>query len=189
MKKMKGASSMEYSAERGLSLLKKGKKGLVRVVFSRAGIVTILLLLQMFFLGVLGFRFSEYIPHVFGSSVLISFTMALVMINSKMEPSSIIMWLMIMILMPVFGMLLFWYTKSELGHRALKGRLNQILKETSGKIVQNQEVLDSLKQDSPDTASLANYLYSCGSFPVYRDTQTRYFSSGEQKFEALLKEL
>ncbi len=180
---------MEYSAERGLSLLKKGKKGLVRVVFSRAGIVTILLLLQMFFLGVLGFRFSEYLPHVFGSSVLISFTMALVMINSKMEPSSIIMWLMIMILMPVFGVLLFWYTKSELGHRALKGRLNQILKETSGKIVQNQEVLDSLKQDSPDTASLANYLYSCGSFPVYRDTQTRYFSSGEQKFEALLKEL
>ena len=180
---------MEYSAERGLSLLKKGKKGLIRVVFSRAGIVTILLLVQLAFLVILGLRFSEFLPHLFGSSVFISFMMALFMINSKMEPSSIIMWLMIMILMPVFGVLLFWYTKSELGHRALKGRLNQVLQETNQEIMQDQDVISDLKKNSPETAALVHYLNSVGCFPVYRDTKTTYFSSGEEKFEALLKQL
>ena len=180
---------MEYSTERGLSLLKKGKKGLMRVVFSRAGVVTLLLLVQIVFLVSLGLRFSEFLPHLFGSSVVISFAMVLVMINSRMEPSSIIMWLMIIILMPVFGVLLFWYTKSELGHRTLTERLNQILNETCHEITQNQDDFKELKKQSPETASLANYLLSCGNFPVYHHCESVYFSSGEQKFKALLKEL
>ena len=161
---MKGVLKMEYSTERGLSLLKKGKKGLMRVVFSRAGVVTLLLLVQIVFLVSLGLRFSEFLPHLFGSSVVISFAMVLVMINSRMEPSSIIMWLMIIILMPVFGVLLFWYTKSELGHRTLTERLNQILNETCHEITQNQDDFKELKKQSPETASLANYLLSCGNF-------------------------
>ncbi len=180
---------MEYSTERGLSLLKKGKTGLMRIVFSRAGIITILLLVQFGFLITLGIRFSEYLPHLFGSSVVISFAMALVMINSNMEPSSIIMWLILMILMPVFGVLMFWYTKSELGHRALKDRLNKVLDSTKDQLKQDEAVLSALKRKSPETASLAHYLSTTGSFPVYQSTQTTYFSSGEEKFDALLKEL
>lgn len=180
---------MEYDTEKGLSLLKKGKRGLIRVVFSRAGIITLLVIVQMGFLIALGLRFSEFLPHVFGSSVIISFTMGLVMINSKMEPSSIIMWLMIMILMPVFGVLLFWYTRSEVGHRALKAVLNRILDLTEYEIVQDEQVLNCLDVESAETASLSRYIMKCGSFPVYRNTETMYFDSGEAKFEALLKEL
>lgn len=180
---------MEYSTERGLSLLKKGKTGLMRIIFSRAGIVTILLLVQFGFLVTLGIRFSEFLPHLFGSSVVISFAMALVMINSNMEPSSIIMWLILIILMPVFGVLMFWYTKSELGYRALKERLNTVLNETKDQLVQNETVLNQLKNDSPETASLAHYLRTTGSFFVYQSTKTTYFSSGEEKFAALLQEL
>jgi len=53
---------MEYDSEKGLSLLKKGKKGLLRMVFSRAGIITVLLLIQFGVLIVWGLRFSEYLP-------------------------------------------------------------------------------------------------------------------------------
>lgn len=180
---------MEYDSEKGLSLLKKGKKGLLRMVFSRAGVISVLLLIQFGVLIVWGLRFSEYLPHLMGSTVVISFAMALVMINSKMEPSSIIMWLIIIVLMPVFGVLMFWYTKSELGHRALKTRLNHVLDKTKDLIHQDQKVFDSLQKKSLSTASLANYLSACGSFPVYSNTEVSYFSSGEEKFEALLKEL
>ena len=156
---------MEYDSEKGLSLLKKGKKGLLRMVFSRAGVISVLLLIQFGVLIVWGLRFSEYLPHLMGSTVVISFAMALVMINSKMEPSSIIMWLIIIVLTPVFGVLMFWYTKSELGHRALKTRLNHVLDETKDLIHQDQKVFDSLQKKSLSTASLANYLSACGSFP------------------------
>ena len=180
---------MEYDSEKGLSLLKKSKKSLMRVVFSRAGILATLLLIQIGFLITLGLRFSEYLPHLFGSAVVISFSMALVMINSKMDPSSIIMWLIIMILMPVFGVLLFWYTRSELGHRALKERLNHILCQTHTMIHQEESVLEQLSSESQETASLVRYLSKCGSFPVYDQTEVQYFKSGEEKFEVLLQEL
>lgn len=186
---IQGGLLMEYDTEKGLSLIKKGKRGLIRVLFSRVGVITLLMLIQLGVLIVLGLRFSEVLPHVFGSSVAISFFMGLVMINSKMESSSIIMWLMIMLLMPVFGVLLFWYTRSELGHRALKQHLNNILEVTQHEIVQDPQVLDQLKQQSSDTASLASYLLKCGSFPVYQNTDVVYFKSGEEKFEALQREL
>ena len=135
---------MEYDTEKGLSLIKKGKRGLIRVLFSRVGVITLLMLIQLGVLIVLGLRFSEVLHHVFGCSVAISFFMGLVMINSKMESSSIIMWLMIMLVMPVFGVLLFWYTKSELGHRALKQHLNNILEITQHEITQDPEVFEQL---------------------------------------------
>ena len=180
---------MVYDAEKGLSLIHKGKRGIMRVVFSRVGIITLLMLIQLGVLIMLGLRFSEVLPHLFGSSVIISFFMGLVMINSKMEPPSIIMWLMIMLLMPVFGVLLFWYTKSEFGHRALKHHLNNILNATQNQIQQDVQVVQQLEKESSETASLASYLYNCGHFPVYRNTETIYFKSGEEKFVALLREL
>ena len=179
---------MEYDTEKGLSLMKKGKRGLMRVLFSRVGVITLLMLVQLGILIVLGVRFSEVLPHVFGSSVVISFFMGLVMINSKMESSSIIMWLMIMLVMPVFGVLLFWYTRSELGHRALKKHLNQILEISQDQISQDEQVMEQLKSESSEMSSLASYLLKCH-FPVYRNTEVSYFKSGEEKFEVLLQEL
>jgi len=96
---------------------------------------------------------------------------------------------MIIILMPVFGVLLFWYTRSELGHRALKARLDQTLQDTKYQIHQNEEVLHDLERKYPEAASLAHYLQTAENFPVYRNTEVSYFESGEKKFEALLNEL
>ena len=67
---------MEFETGKGLSLIHKGKRGIVRVVFSRVGIITLLMLIQLTVLIVLGLRFSEVLPHVFGSSVVISFFMS-----------------------------------------------------------------------------------------------------------------
>ena len=55
-----------------LSLLKKGKKGIFQMVFSRTGMVTCLLLMNICLTAVLFWRFYEYLPHFYGSSILLA---------------------------------------------------------------------------------------------------------------------
>ena len=50
----------------GIRLLKRGQKGVVHAIFSRFGLVLVLLLLQAFALFSLLQWFGELLPHYFG---------------------------------------------------------------------------------------------------------------------------
>ena len=56
----------------GLRLLKKGQKGIVHAIFSRFGLVLVLLLLQVGVLFSIFRWFGNLLPHYFGSSVIVS---------------------------------------------------------------------------------------------------------------------
>ena len=59
---MKDKISLETDT-RGLRLLKKGRRGLWRAVFSRAGMIALFLLLQILLL-IEGFRYLQnFMPH------------------------------------------------------------------------------------------------------------------------------
>ena len=65
--------------------------------------------------------------HAYSGMVVFSLLMVLYLLNSRINPTAKITWLIIMMLMPVFGALLYWYTQRDIGHRALKARFGQIV--------------------------------------------------------------
>ncbi len=173
----------------GLSLLKKGQKGIMHALFSRVGIMLVLLVLQALMLLGLFRWFQEFLPHVLGGTVLFMIVMVLYLINSTLDPTAKITWLIVIMLVPVFGALLFWYTQSETGHRAEKKRLENILAATKDKLLQDEKVLQTLEREDPHEASLARYLRRSGCFPVYANTETTFFPLGEDKFAEMLRQL
>ena len=50
---------------KGLSLLKKGQKGIVHMVFSRLGLIVLLLAIQVLLLFSIFQWFEEFLPHIF----------------------------------------------------------------------------------------------------------------------------
>ena len=106
----------------GIRLLKRGQKGVVHAIFSRFGLVLVLLLLQAFALFSLLQWFGELLPHYFGGTLLVTAAMMVYLLNQDMDNSVRITWLVVTALMPVLGVPLFWYTKSDVGHNALKRR-------------------------------------------------------------------
>ncbi len=56
------------SKEIGIQLLKKGKQGIFRMVFSRSGLIIVLLTIQVLFLFSIFHRFEEFLPHIYGGS-------------------------------------------------------------------------------------------------------------------------
>ncbi len=177
------------TTDRGLSLLKKGQKGFFHAVFSRVGIMLVLLALQVLFMFMAFFRFAQFLPHVLGSAAVFTVFMVLYLLNSRLDPTAKITWLVVIMLLPVFGALLFWYTQSDIGHRAVHGRLQELIDETKGKLAQDPEVMEALKAADPDEVSLARYVRRTGCFPVYADTRVTYFPMGEDKFEQMLVQL
>ena len=111
---------MQQFEDGGLRLLKKGQKGIVHAIFSRFGLVLLLMLLQV---GVLWgvFRwFGTLLPHYFGGSVAVSVFMVVYILNSRMDNSAKITWMVTIAILPVVGVPLFFYVKSNFGHNALQ---------------------------------------------------------------------
>lgn len=174
----------------GLQLIDKNRKPTVsNLLFSRLGLIVLFLLIQMGLLAAAFIWFENFLPHYFGGTFIFTSIMVLILINSSMNPSAKITWLILIMLLPVFGALLYWYTQSNLGHRALKSRYEKREQECRGLLEQNPEDMQALQEESPGAAHLAEYLSHCGCHPVYRRTDVKYFPSGEAKFEAMLQEL
>ena len=174
----------------GIRLLKKGQKGLVHAIFSRFGLVLVLLLLQFGALFSLLRWFGQLLPHYLGGTALVTAAMVVYLLNIDMDNSVRITWLVVIAVLPVLGVPLFWYTKADIGHNALKKRLMDLESQTRAQLPQPEGVEQRLEADSPGAASLARYLRGRGGgFPVYGNTAVTYFNGGEAKFAELLRQL
>ena len=173
----------------GMRLLKKGKKGLWHILFSRTGLITLLLLVQF---GLLFFFFAQaeqWIPHIYGLSAVLAAGMVLYLVNCRMDSSVRLSWMALIMALPVFGTLFFLYARLDLGHRMLKDRLSRICSESRGTVRQDPQVQKEFRKAHPQGAAMAEYLHRCGGYPVWKNTEVTYFPSGESKFQRLIYEL
>ena len=179
---------MDYKSK-GLRLLKKGQRGIVHTIFSRLGLIILLFALQVLMLLSMFQKFQAFLPHMLGAIVLFIVGMVIYLLNSKINPTAKRTWLIVIMLLPLFGVLLFLYTKLDIGNRALKARVGQIVAKTKESIPQSEEVMARLLEENQGVAALAHYMQRSGCYPVFGQTEVTYFPSGEAKFAELLKQL
>jgi len=150
---------MQQFEDGGLRLLKKGQKGIVHAIFSRFGLVLLLMLLQVGVLWSVFRWFGGLLPHYFGGSVAMSAFMVVYILNSEMDNSAKITWMVTIAILPVVGVPLFFYVKSNIGHNALKKRVTHLTEEARGLQPQPLAAAQELAEADPGAASLARYLH------------------------------
>lgn len=173
----------------GMRLLKKGQKGLIHALFSRFGVILLLFLWQVVILFGVFIWFRDLQPYISGLMTVFAVVMVLYLLNSRFDPTAKITWLVIIMLMPVFGAFLLGYTQSEIGHRLIKRRVDQITRQAKDRIPQDMEVIRRLEQEAPGVVALAHYMGRSGCYPVFDDTSVMYFPLGERKWEEMLRQL
>ena len=174
---------------RQMHLINRGRKSLIKIIFSRTGLITLLLLLQFGLLFGIFAKFQQWIPHVYGLSAILSGAMVVYLIYTRPEPSATLSWMALIMALPVFGTLFYLYAHLDLGHRMLKNRVAQICEESRGQLKQDEAVLEEFRQVHPQGAQLAQYLNRNGCHPVWKNTDVTYFPSGEEKFQQLICQL
>lgn len=180
---------MEYSEKDGIKLLQKGKRGLFRVIFSRTGLITLMIVGQFVLMIAIFSWFAGVLPHIFGGIYVLIAGVVLYVLNSRMDASSKITWIMVFILLPVFGALFYLYTQSDLGHRVLKERTQELAVETKNMIPQSEEVFQKLSDENKGAAALVRYAGRSGCHPVFQNTEVTYYPIGEEVFEEMLVQL
>ena len=180
---------MEQEENTGISLWKKGKQGVINIVFSRLGLILVLFIINiLLILGVFKW-FSQFLPHFVGGVIVFIGVMVVYLFNCDFDSDVKLTWLMVIMLFPFLGALFLLYTRLDIGHRAVKARMQQLINTTGKSLIQDEGVLERLKNDNPESATLVHYVGRTGCYPVYENTEVTYFPLGEYKFEELLKQL
>ncbi len=170
-------------------LLEKGKRGIIKIIFGRTGIVFLLLLVQVMILFNI-FNFVEtLIPYTVGSLAIFTLIMIVYIVNSEHNTSVKLTWVILIILLPGFGGFLYIFIQNDIGHRALKRKLKIVIQESRKEFTKQNSLMDKLKVENKGLYNLAIYTQNAGAFPVYEQTLTKYFSLGEKVFEEMLVQL
>lgn len=179
----------DMEEEKITRLAKPKKKGLLGLIFSRFFIIALLLILQILLYASFFIWLHQYM-HIF-MIVSISFTLVMVLylFSSEIDNSAKLTWMLIISIFPLLGALLLWYTQMNFGHRMQTKFVKSMIDQTKTAIPQPEGVLEELSSDGSGTNALAVYLNKSGCFPVYKNTETRFFHLGEEKFAAMLEEL
>ena len=171
------------------NIAQKGKKKTKQIASSRILIIVLLLLLQVGFFVVLWEFMKEDLFYSYGLTILLTFLVYMVIVNRKGNPSYKLAWMLPIILLPVFGILLYIFLEYQKSPWKLDQKQKKIREKMTEYMKQDPAVYEELKKLSPETANLSSYLYRNMQFPVYQNTTIKYFSCGEVFFPPFLEEL
>jgi len=165
------------------------KKGILRVVFSRTGIILLLVVLQFgLILGAANYL-KEYTPYLYGVLMLLNVIVLIWIINSEENSEFKMTWALFVIAFPVVGTLFYIYVKFQFGVRYMGNRLAALKVQTDPYMQQDEEVIRAITSSKSANANLSYYLSHQLGFPTYRNTEVKYFPLGEHKFKDMVSEL
>ncbi len=121
-----------------------------------------------------------------------SAALAIVLMSGQKSSAYRYAWVVVVLLLGVFGLLLYWLWGRGSGGNAL-GRRLQAANATCDLLdavdpAALEEAQQALRQEAPACATISQYLTRHG-FPLYQHTDLRYFPLGEQAFDAMLADM
>lgn len=165
------------------------KSGVFRVVFSRTGIILLLILLQIGLFFSIFYYLKEYMTYIYGAMTILGVIVLIYIINSEGNPAFKMTWMLFVMAFPLVGTIFYIFVKTQPGTWSLQKRLSELKIETDPYMEQDQDVVDALWASKSANANLAYYLSNQLGFPVYRNTEVKYMPLGEYKFKYMMAEL
>ena len=186
---MEHLNEKKREQENVLRLVKKSRKGILQVVFSRFGLMALLLVLELVLLWMMWRWFNNDFEWFAAVQGVFTVLMFFHLFNSDMDATGKLTWMFLLAVIPIPASIFLWFTEKDVGHRTLKRMVQQRIDESRDLLHQDPEVLRDPEIESSGTDDLCRYLNRSGSFPLYANTETKFFPQGEDKFAALLEEL
>ena len=177
-------SENRMSSEKRVAV-KKAKKGILNILFSRVFLLTALVLLQIYVLAATVTFLQEYATYIYAGFLVLGVVTVIYMIYDSGNPDFKITWMLLIMITPIIGSVFYLFVKTQPGTTALQKRLSDLSKATKPYMLQDKDVLEDFRTSKPANANLATYMTNRISFPTHRNTAVTYFASGEEKFEEL----
>ena len=160
-----------------------------KLLFSRLCLVGFTMLIQVILLITLIFYFSNYYVYVYVVFTCISVVAVLWILNDRINPAYKIVWILPIVVFPMFGGLFYLFFGRNKTSRRTKKKLRRIGHKMAANLQQSDPVFQNLQNRNADAANQARYLIDYSGCPVFQNTAASYLKIGEEKFARLCQEL
>ena len=166
-----------------------GKRKVLRVIFGRTVLLFASLLIQLGILMFFMVCLSEYLKYYYWVSVAISVLMLIFILNGDDNPAYKLAWGIPVALFSVFGVLFYLFVHIQPHRKMIDHRLSVVCNDTKEYMHQDQETMESLRQDDPQIARLVQYMNTEGPFPICANSDVKFYPVGEIWYQDMLKRL
>jgi len=162
-------------------------KGISKVLLARFSILFLLFGIQAAVL-ILALKIVRIYMFFHIMSEILSICIVLYIAASNNNPSNKLAWAVLLLAFPLFGSILFFLSQASFATRKFQRGINASETKTVNLLRQDGTVLERIKTIDNGAAALVRYISGNG-FPVYKNTCTQYFDSGEEFFESFVDNL
>ncbi len=160
------------------------------LVYSRFLLALSLILVQIAYYVYLCLRLTPYSHFLVGLNFVISVAFILYLVNSSQKNDFKLVWLIPVLIFPIFGISTYFFTKHNYGKRKVEKKLLKA-KEITNRFTQGAKHDKKTECAFPEIQDLAHYTGIVEHFPCFSGNRTTYYPSGEaavsDMFSALKK--
>lgn len=127
--------------------------------------------------------------HFYILSLIFSLSVIFYILNRKSNPNYKVMWIIFILLIPLFGAVSFLLWGSGKMLPAIKKRMNTEKANSKKYLNQDESVVNNLKYSDLLHSRQSTFISTESGFPVYKNTEVEYLSPGEVFFPRMLEEL
>lgn len=162
---------------------------LLQRVLNRAVITALLVLLQVGLFLVTLLQWGNYYLWVAFLLRFITFWAVAYIIWRPNNPAVKLAWVIPILIFPLFGGVLYLFFGHVVVPRKLRDSMERTDKLVEKSLVQEEEVLQALREEDLTVANQSSYIYEYAATPVWDGTDSVYFPDGLLYWKSLLEDL
>ena len=172
------------SRETTLEKKAAAKNGIGRLVFAAFSI-----LLEISLIVLLFTKLNQYATWINTLTRLVALILVLGIYGQHKTSTMKMPWIMLIMAFPIIGVILFLLVGLNGSTWKMRNRFQLIDSVLMPKLPQNHDILENMKEKDMDAATIAAYINRYSGYPVYQNTDIRYFDDALKGLEAQLEDM
>ena len=164
-------------------------KHLLKLITHRLFVVGLVILVEFVVLAYLLLNLTINVAALYSFLLFLAILLVIYVINRNDNPVYRFAWAVVILAIPPVGVVLYLLFGGKKVPKLLREKLSTVYGEDPFLAHKNEEIVKEVNEVAPQWTRLIHYLNTTSHFPVYKNTQSTYFSSGEEKFAVLKQKL
>lgn len=164
-------------------------KKIAHLLFGRFALVAVSIIVQFAWLFTVFVQLSYKSTYVNLFIRMIAVIVVLRIVNRWNNPINKLSWTFIILLSPMFGLLLYAIFGRANLTKGNQKKMDRAIREVSKYLYQTAEVTQGIQGEDKTAYRQSKYINDWAGFPLYKNTETMYYKSGEEMFPAMLEDL
>lgn len=162
-------------------------KKIGNIIFSRVVLIVLAIVVQFSWIALLLYQFSLKFTFINIAFKVLALILAIILFNKNGNTAGRMSWIFLILTVPIFGLALYYVFGRAKLTKKTEMQLERVNEEINPYLTGDEEAEENIQKNDKRTYNQVRYIKDWAGYPVYQYTQTEYYPSGEEMFEAMLE--